>query len=187
MQIFLLAKGARVETKEEAIAPPTRTVDDPSLSFGATAERQEGSPGKKLVTYLVTEKDGKVSRKQIQAAVIDPPVPKIIAKGTTVNVPSARKAAMAAAGISSSDYGYVNYIVSRESGWSTTASGLPPGGPYKGAYGLCQSNPGSKMASAGKDWLNNPVTQLRWCSSYAKGRYGSWSAAYNHWSTYHSW
>ncbi len=46
------------------------------------------------------------------------------------------------------------------------------------SYGIPQANPGSKMASAGKDWRTNPVTQLRWLHGYAVGRYGSECAAW---------
>lgn len=87
---------------------------------------------------------------------------------------------MAAAGISPSDYGYVDYIVSHESGWRVNAQNP------SGAYGLCQSLPGIKMASAGDDWSVNPVTQLRWCNQYAS-RYGGWSGAYSYWLSHNYW
>lgn len=83
---------------------------------------------------------------------------------------------MAAAGISSSDYTYVDYIVSKESGWNYLISNS-----VSGAYGLCQALPGSKMSSSGSDWATNPETQMSWCNSYALSRYGSWQAAYNFW------
>lgn len=86
---------------------------------------------------------------------------------------------MAAAGISSSDYGYVDYIVNKESGWRVNASN-------GSTWGLCQSLPGSKMASAGADWETNPVTQLRWCNSYAT-RYGGWAGSYSAWLSQHWW
>jgi hypothetical protein len=88
---------------------------------------------------------------------------------------------MAAAGISRSDFAYVNYIVSHESGWNAAARNP------SGAFGLCQALPGSKMATAGADWATNPVTQLRWCNGYAVGRYGSWAGAYNYWLSHHYW
>jgi uncharacterized protein YabE (DUF348 family) len=189
MQIFVLAKGAQAVTVEEAIPAPTETVNDPSLSFGSTATRQEGSPGKKLVTYLITTPPGggEPVRKLIQEAIVDPPVPKIVARGSTIKIDGDKTAVMLAAGIARSDHGYVNYIVSRESGWRTTAQGLPRGSPASGAYGLCQAYPGSKMSSAGSDWLNNPVTQLKWCNGYAKSRFGGWGAAYNYWAANHHW
>lgn len=42
-----------------------------------------------------------------------------------------------------------------------------------GAYGIPQAKPGSKMASAGNDWLDNPVTQVRWMIAYVTRKYGS--------------
>jgi hypothetical protein len=104
---------------------------------------------------------------------------------------------MAAAGIASSDYPYVDYIVSRESGWCPTKwqgqAGYCP--PYytelhspssSYGYGLVQSTPAIKMSSAGSDWQTSAVTQLRWASSYAS-RYGGWAGAYNQWITHHYW
>jgi hypothetical protein len=111
--------------------------------------------------------------------VIVGPVQNIVARGTRVLVNGDKTSWMAAAGISSSDYGYVNYIVSHESNWNPSATNGR-------TWGLCQALPGSKMASAGADWQYNPVTQLRWCSGYAAGK-GGWAAAYNYWVAHHYW
>lgn len=89
---------------------------------------------------------------------------------------------MAAAGIAPSDYRYVDYIVSHESGWTYTAINAS-----SGATGLCQALPGSKMASAGSDWATNPITQLKWCNGYAAGRYGSWYQSYIFWESHRYW
>jgi hypothetical protein len=43
------------------------------------------------------------------------------------------------------------------------------------------------MATAGADWQTNPVTQLRWCHSYAQRRHGGWAGAYNYWLAHHNW
>ncbi len=45
------------------------------------------------------------------------------------------------------------------------------------AYGIPQSLPATKMASAGPDWKTNPVTQIKWMQSYVFARYGSWANA----------
>lgn len=90
---------------------------------------------------------------------------------------------MRAAGIAESDFGYVDYIISHESGWVATK----PNYRGSGAYGLGQAYPASKMAPYGADYLTNPVTQLKWASAYAKSRYGTWSQAYAHWLSHHSW
>lgn len=97
--------------------------------------------------------------------------------------PSGSKADwMRAAGISDADFGYVDYIISHESGWNYHAVNRS-----SGAYGLPQSLPAGKLASAGADWRDNPVTQLRWANNYAVGRYGSWEAAYHFWTVNHWW
>lgn len=97
--------------------------------------------------------------------------------------PSGSKADwMRAAGISDADFGYVEYIISHESGWDYHAVNRS-----SGAYGLPQSLPAGKLASAGADWRDNPVTQLRWANNYAVGRYGSWEAAYHFWTVNHWW
>lgn len=98
------------------------------------------------------------------------------------NVASNIQALMAAAGISASDFAYVDYIVRHESGWRANATE-----PTTYAYGLCQSLPASKMASAGADWQTNPVTQLRWCNAYAVGTYKGWANAYRFWISHRWW
>lgn len=89
---------------------------------------------------------------------------------------------MNAAGIASGDRQFVDYILLKESSWNPNATNAS-----SGAHGLCQSLPASKMASAGGDYMTNPVTQLKWCDGYAKGRYGSWAAAYSFWLSNHWW
>lgn len=78
-------------------------------------------------------------------------------------------------------YEDLNWIINHESGWRVNATN-----PDSGAYGLPQSLPGNKMASAGKDWKTNPITQLKWMYSYVKGRYGNASNAKHFWQT-HNW
>jgi len=182
MQIFILSKGSQVVTTEETLPFPTQTVNDITLSFGTTVVRQPGQPGRQAVTYLInTQKGVEVSRKIIQQTIVQAPVPQIVARGSTIDINGDKTAIMAAAGISSGDYAYANFIVSHESGWRPTASNP------SGAYGLCQALPGSKMSTAGSDWQTSPITQLKWCSGYASRAYGGWAAAYNHWVAYRNW
>ena len=85
---------------------------------------------------------------------------------------------MAAAGIAESDWGYVDYIVSKESGWNPNATNKS-----SGACGLVQALPCSKVPGNGYD----PVDNLRWGNGYATGRYGSWAGAYAFWTKNHWW
>lgn len=85
---------------------------------------------------------------------------------------------MAAAGIPESDWGYVDAIVSRESGWNPNATNAS-----SGACGLVQALPCSKVPGNGY----NPVDNLNWAIGYANGRYGGWAGAYNFWQANHWW
>ena len=66
----------------------------------------------------------------------------------------------------------------RESGWNVYAENAA-----SGAYGIPQSLPGNKMASAGSDWQTNPATQIKWGLGYIKDTYstpcGAWQNEVN--------
>jgi hypothetical protein len=62
----------------------------------------------------------------------------------------------------------------RESGWEYDALNAA-----SGAYGIPQSLPGDKMASAGADWQTNPATQIKWGLGYITQVYGTPCAAWN--------
>ena len=62
----------------------------------------------------------------------------------------------------------------KESDWETTATN-----PSSGAYGVVQSLPAEKMASAGADYRTNYRTQINWGLNYVKERYGSPCGALN--------
>lgn len=79
---------------------------------------------------------------------------------------------MTAAGIDPGDWGYVDFIASKESGWNPDATN-----PTSGACGLIQAYPCSKVPGSGYD----PVDNLSWANGYAVDRYGSWEQAYAFW------
>jgi resuscitation-promoting factor RpfB len=178
--IFVNRRGFAIETRSEDVPFEIQYIDDKNLTFGVTAVRQEGVAGRRIVTYQINTETNQ--RSEFHVITVQNPIPKLVARGTYVNIPSDKQAVMSAAGIRVGDYSYVDYIVSRESGWNAAATNKS-----SGAYGLCQALPGTKMASTGSDWRTNAVTQLKWCSGYATGRYGSWSAAYSFWLSNHWW
>lgn len=181
IQVAVIRNGTQVATVNETIPPPIQYVEDSSLSFGTTAVRQPGTPGKRVVTYQIQTQNGmEVGRVILQQAIIQAPVPSIVARGTVVAVTGSHESWMAGAGISSGDYGYVNYIVSRESNWNPASLNA------SGCAGLGQACPGSKLANACSGWQNNPVCQLRYFSGYAS-KYGGWGGAYNFWVSHHYW
>ncbi len=82
-------------------------------------------------------------------------------------------------GWSSSEFGCLNELWERESGWNPSATN-----PYSGAYGIPQALPGAKMASAGADWATDAATQIRWGLGYIKDTYGSPCGAWSHETAY---
>lgn len=66
-------------------------------------------------------------------------------------------------------------VVGRESRWRLWALN-----PSSGAFGIPQSLPGGKMASAGSEWRTNPVPQVLWMLRYIAGRYGTPCGALAH-------
>lgn len=196
IQVFVTRFGTQIATVEEVVPNEVEIIEDSTLSFGTQAIRQKGSPGKKLVTYVIEQQNGvEVSRKLIQEVRILEPVAQITARGKAVSIPSDRAALMRSAGIAESDFPFVQYIINHENGmWCATRwqgqNFCPPyyEEKFPGAeshtstgYGMCQSTPGIKMATAGNDWRTNPVTQLKWCSNYAS-RYGGWQGSYEVWT-----
>jgi hypothetical protein len=73
----------------------------------------------------------------------------------------------------------LDLLWARESGWNRSARN-----PSSGAFGIPQALPGAKMASAGKDWRTNPVTQIRWGLQYIGASYGSPCSAWGHSQSY---
>ncbi|WP_281292321.1 LysM peptidoglycan-binding domain-containing protein [Kitasatospora atroaurantiaca] len=88
--------------------------------------------------------------------------------------------ALAASVVPADQFASFSQIISHESGWNVHATN-----PSSGAYGLAQALPGSKMASTGSDWRDNPVTQIKWALDYMNSRYGSPNAAWAFWQTHH--
>lgn len=182
MQVAVVRNGIQVITVNEDVPAPVQNVIDMSLSFGSQAVRQEGSPGKIVKTYQVNIQNGEeVGRVLLQSVTTVQPVTRIVAKGNTVNIPADKQSVMAAAGISPSDYAYVDYVFSRESRWNAAAVNAG------GCSGLGQACPGSKLAAACPNWQTDAVCQTKFFTGYAVGRYGSWQGAYNAWISKHWW
>lgn len=192
--VKIIKVGLQTVTTDEPIAFAEETVKDENQLKSYVKVEREGVVGLKRNTFTVTTNNGvEVSRVKSSEVVVTQPVSSKVIRGSKVptpvapaplagNVSAQKQELMAAVGISPSDYAYVDFIMIKESGWNAGAVN-----PSSGAYGICQSLPGSKMASAGADWQTNAVTQMRWCNSYAQGRYGGWANAYNAWRSKNWW
>jgi uncharacterized protein YabE (DUF348 family) len=82
IQVFVLITGTQVVTVEEPIPMPVDIIEDASLSFGVSVVRQQGSPGKRVVTYQIDLVNGQeTGRHKLQEVLAAPPVKQIVARG----------------------------------------------------------------------------------------------------------
>lgn len=176
----------RVRYVERSLVMNTASVSTPfSSTKQEDAELPEGTTrviqkGKDLVeTHTVRSLfiNGKLRwARNVKTVVTQEAQDEIIAVGTALAYPevdpgSARAMAqeqMRAYGWGADEFSCLDALWMRESGWNYKADN-----PNSSAYGIPQALPGSKMASAGEDWLTNPATQIKWGLSYVAERYGS--------------
>jgi hypothetical protein len=83
--------------------------------------------------------------------------------------------AVAARGWGTDQFNCLVSLWQKESGWRVNAMNKS-----SGAYGIPQSLPGSKMASAGSDWQTSAGTQIEWGLGYISARYGNPCGAWAH-------
>ena len=81
-------------------------------------------------------------------------------------------------GWAAGEMGCLRDLWQRESAWSWSATNAS-----SGAYGIPQALPGWKMATAGRDWLLNPRTQMTWGLDYIKAVYRTPCGAWSRWQT----
>ena len=168
-----------VETVEVPLEPESITQSDEYLPVGYTKVISRGDPGLQIATYSVTWVDGVETDRQLLAAfVLEEPTHDVVSVGSLV-VPSRGpvvpgsnrdigKQLAASWGWTGVEWLCLDILFERESNWRTDADN-----PSSSAYGIPQALPGSKMASAGADWLTNPATQITWGLGYIEGRYGT--------------
>lgn len=186
-----ISLDAAKQKQEEQAAATAKAEAEAKAAAKAKADKEaaEAVDSKPTTKPEVTEPEVPEVVEPEVPEVVEPEVPEVVEPevpdsgyNSNGDVSGDKSKLMNAAGISSSDYDYVDYIISRESSWNYLIQNSS-----SGAYGLCQALPGSKMSSAGSDWATNPETQMRWCNSYAVSRYGSWASAYDFWIANNWW
>jgi hypothetical protein len=174
------------ETLTTPIQPESITHTDSALPLGYTKVVSKGDPGEQIATYAVTSVGGvEVGRELVAGFVVKEPTHDVVSIGSLA-VPSRGPVVpgsnrdigqrlAASWGWTGVEWLCLDNLFQRESNWRTDADN-----PTSSAYGIPQALPGSKMASAGADWLTNPATQITWGLGYIKGRYdtpcGAWAA-----------
>lgn len=146
----------------EGAAEVTRALGDRSRTVSRSDRRTAVDPVKKSV--LNQDSGGQVT----QTEDLSRQDPRTIAR-----------AMLAEFGFGSDQFSCLDSLYNSESGWNIHADN-----PSSSAYGIPQALPGSKMASAGPDWADSAVTQIRWGLGYIKGSYGTpcgaWSFKQGH-------
>lgn len=182
----------KVVTVEEEIPYETITKDvsgDSELKKNTVV--QAGLNGLKRVTYRIKYQNGnEIEKTEISSTIVKEPVNKIVEVRTKIVTSRSSRSRISgsvaeyqayaaekcnAYGWSQSDFNCLVSLWNRESGWNPGAYNS-----RSGAYGIPQALPGSKMASAGSDYLTNYKTQINWGLSYIKSRYGNPTNAWSH-------
>ncbi len=184
MKLRVWREGKQTVTKNEKVAFEVEQIQDANRPVGYRTVKTPGVDGVRTVTYEVTIRDGKeVKRKEIASVTKKAPKKQVEIVGTKSDMRytggGSKTDWLRQSGIPESEWGYVDFIVSRESGWNPNAQN-----PSSGACGLAQSYPCGKQSAYGH-WTD-PVANLKWQYEYVKGRYGGYKGAYEFWQRNHS-
>lgn len=80
----------------------------------------------------------------------------------------------------STQFGCLNSLWTAESNWQWNAQN-----PSSSAYGIPQAlNPGTTLATAGRNWATDGQTQIQWGLKYISTRYGTPCSAWSHFQSY---
>lgn len=189
MSLRIWREGKQTISLEQPINFEVERISDADKLVGYKAIRTAGVVGKRNVTYEIEIQNGQeVSRKEIASVVLTPPSKQIEVVGAKIAaVPytggGQKTDWMRAAGIAESDWGFVDYIIQKESGWNPNSVNR-----NTGACGLAQALPCSKVPGNPL----NPVDNLKWANGYAQTctsyrKYCGWAGAYNFWITHRWW
>ena len=172
--------GKQIITVDEEIEFEVEEIKDADKEISYRQVKELGEKGTKVVSYEIEMQSGEeISRTKINEAETKKPKKQVEIVGTkNVIMPYAGGGSktewLRASGIPESEWGYVDFIITKESTWNPNARN----GQY---YGLYQTNT-DNLARYGCSGtlLSDPVCQLQAADKY-KSRYGSWADAYNSW------
>lgn len=178
MSFKIWREGKQTISSEEEVDYEIDEIKDANRYIGYREISTAGVKGSKNVTYEVEVLNGEIiSKKIISSVVISQPTKQTVVVGIKYNGPDFRSTEtkinwLKNAGISELDWGYVDFIISKESNWNPNSINRS-----SGACGLAQALPCGKVPGSPLD----PVDNLSWANNYATKRYGSWEKAYNFW------
>lgn len=181
-------KKVEPEVKKPEETKPDAPSADPSASAAATtadpATKTPAAPATTTKARVQTESATAAQTGTVAPVPANTPAPSsapVAAAPIAGTSPAAAQAFartyIAGMGMGDSEFQCLVTLWNHESGWNFQATNSS-----SGAYGIPQSLPGSKMASAGVDWQTNPQTQIKWGVSYITGRYGTPCGALSAWN-----
>lgn len=187
LPIFISKFGKTVLATEEDVDFTIESNKDPNKYITEIVVTQPGVKGKKQVVYEIELRDDvEIRRSLLHEAITVQPITQIQTVGTKIPDMAEQKVSwMQAAGITETDYFFVDYIMTHETHWRVDAVNSI------GCIGLGQNCPDRNgylwLEVACPDWRTNPVCQLQRFALYATGRYGDWQSAYLHKLQYGWW
>ncbi|YAL82713.1 transglycosylase SLT domain-containing protein [Dermacoccaceae bacterium W4C1] len=168
----LVADLAPVTDLRSASAPTTEAEPTENSSSDSDDSSTSASRSSSDSRDSSSSSSASTERESTQETSRDAERPAAVTSGDPRSI---ARSMLAQQGFGAGQFSCLNSLWMKESGWNPSASN-----PSSGAYGIPQSLPGSKMASAGADWRTNPATQISWGLSYIKSRYGSPCSAWAH-------
>ena len=181
------AEAAEAKAAEEARkADESRTAEEARAAEAAAAE--EARAAEEAATKAADDEQARVAAEQAAAqaaadaaaarAAEEAAAAEAAAAAVPMDDPAGAKAyaasALAGHGWAASEMTCLTTLWEKESNWMTSATNAS-----SGAYGIVQSLPAEKMASAGSDYLTSYKTQINWGLGYIESRYGSPCGALN--------
>lgn len=171
-----LGHGAAIPTSAPAVARPSPL---PAAQAVPRALRERRRDDRQAARRRAARRARRAAQRAAAAAASPPPSLPAASAVPAAVVPSGSAQQIAAGMLAAYGWGQDQMsclipLWNTESGWSVTAANP------SGAYGIPQALPGSKMASAGADWMTDAATQIRWGLGYIQSTYGSPCAAEAH-------
>ncbi|MGB3257373.1 MAG: lytic transglycosylase domain-containing protein [Ornithinimicrobium sp.] len=151
--------AAEAEAEAEAEAQAAASSERESQSQAASRSEERSAPEASVEAEPAPEPEPE-------------PAPAPVSSGDPRSI---ARSMLSSYGWGGDQFGCLDSLWAKESGWNPSAAN-----PSSGAYGIPQSLPGSKMASAGSDWRTNPATQIEWGLGYISSVYGSPCGAWSH-------
>jgi murein DD-endopeptidase MepM/ murein hydrolase activator NlpD len=160
-----LVAGKPAVSVEKSLADQAETAREAAEKAAEEKARREAAAAKEAAEAAAREAERKAAAERAARA----------AERAAADPRSAAREMLGEYGWGDDQFGCLDSLWTRESNWDHRAQN-----PSSGAFGIPQSLPGDKMASAGTDWRTNPLTQIEWGLGYIRDVYGSPCGAWGH-------